>query len=459
MAEDTGPNDTLIQRPARLQRRQLSERVFRTLSLSAVVIAIGFLVLILLSVVTMSLRAVSHHQLVVNLSPTLERVLPPGSRDVSDVANNIPAFNALLTDEVRRVLYADNASRGTGVTDLFAPLAVSRIAEKVARNSDLLGTERQYSVPVSSNLDLYLKGRFVDETVVRLRRQAIAEHPIKPVEGLANAYTSSVFRVLPDRLRTAMSGDGADRPSVFLETDSAVLKVSDYQNGEATFDLIAGRLSEPQGAMRLRAVWTPESQRAISDEQIAVANFLKRQRIIRSTFNTRLLTAADSTYPELAGVLGALVGSLLILLLTALVSVPIGVMAAIWMEEFAPPNRMTEIIEVNINNLAAVPSIVFGLLGASVLLNLLGLPRSAPIAGGLVLAFLTLPIVIIASRAALRAVSDDLRTAALSLGASRMQVVTDHVLPAAAPGILSGVILGLARSLGETAPLLLIGMV
>jgi phosphate transport system permease protein len=172
-----------------------------------------------------------------------------------------------------------------------------------------------------------------------------------------------------------------------------------------------------------------------------------------------LLTNSDSTYPELAGGLSAIVGSLLTMLVTALVAMPIGILAAVYLEEFAPRNRVTEFIEVNINNLAAVPSIVFGLLGAALYINFLGMPRSAPLVGGLVLALMTFPVVIIASRAALKAVPPSVRSGALAVGASQMQTVFHHVVPLAAPGILTGAILGMARALGETAPLLLIGMV
>jgi phosphate transport system permease protein len=176
-------------------------------------------------------------------------------------------------------------------------------------------------------------------------------------------------------------------------------------------------------------------------------------------FNTTLFTAADSRFPELAGLRGALVGSFYLLLICFLFSVPTGISAAVYLEEFAPKNRWADLIEVNINNLAAVPSIVFGLLGLAVFVNWIGMPRSAPLVGGLVLALLTLPVIIIASRAAIKAVPPSIREAALGIGASRMQVVFHHVLPLALPGMLTGAIIGMSRALGETAPLLMIGMV
>ncbi|HZW58986.1 MAG TPA: phosphate ABC transporter permease PstA, partial [Woeseiaceae bacterium] len=180
---------------------------------------------------------------------------------------------------------------------------------------------------------------------------------------------------------------------------------------------------------------------------------------LEKRFNTALFENGDSREPELAGIKGALMGSFYMLVVTIALAFPVGAAAAVYLEEFAPKNRWSDLIEVNINNLAAVPSIVYGLLGLAVFINWLALPRSAPLVGGLVLALLTLPVIIIASRAAIKAVPPSIREAALGLGASRMQVVTHHVLPLALPGMLTGAIIGMSRALGETAPLLMIGMV
>lgn len=202
-----------------------------------------------------------------------------------------------------------------------------------------------------------------------------------------------------------------------------------------------------------------EDDRKISDQQIAWLDRLAADGHVVQAWNFEFLTSGDSREPELAGVQGAVRGSLLTLLVTFLLSFPVGVAAALYLEEFAPRNRFTDIVEVNINNLAAVPSIVFGLLGLAVFLNLFGLPRGAPIVGGLVLALMTLPTIIISARAALGAVPPSIREAALGVGASPTQAVLHHVLPQAVPGILTGTIIGMARALGETAPLLMIGMV
>jgi phosphate transport system permease protein len=202
----------------------------------------------------------------------------------------------------------------------------------------------------------------------------------------------------------------------------------------------------------------PEDQRRVSDKQIGWFETLVEQDRVSTPFNWGLLTNTNSRFPELAGLRGAIVGSALTLLVTFVLSFPIGIAAAIYLEEFAPKNRWTDLIEVNINNLAAVPSIVFGLLGLALFLNFMGLPRSAPLVGGMVLALMTLPTMIIVTRAALKAVPPSIREAGLGMGASKHQVIMHHVLPLAMPGILTGTIIGMAHALGETAPLLLIGM-
>jgi phosphate transport system permease protein len=203
----------------------------------------------------------------------------------------------------------------------------------------------------------------------------------------------------------------------------------------------------------------PEAERPVSDQQLRWVDQLRAENSLALRFNKTFLSNGDSREPENAGIWGAVVGSFYTLLLTLLLSFPIGVATAVYLEEFARRNRWTDLIEVNINNLAAVPSIVFGLLGLAVFIGFFGLPRSAPLVGAMVLTLLTLPTIIIASRAALKAVPPSIREAALGMGASRIQMVTHHVIPLALPGMLTGTIIGMARALGESAPLLMIGMV
>ena len=203
----------------------------------------------------------------------------------------------------------------------------------------------------------------------------------------------------------------------------------------------------------------PDEQQQLSPEIRQLADQMQASGVIESTFNVNILTSPDSrSSPASSGLAGAFMGSLFMMLIVIIISIPIGVASAIYLEEFAPKNWLTDVIEVNINNLAAVPSIVFGLLGAAIFIGWMHMPLSAPLVGGLVLSLMTLPTVIITTRASLKAVPPSTRQAALGLGASRLQTVFHHVLPLALPGILTGAIIGVAQALGETAPLLLIGM-
>ena len=204
---------------------------------------------------------------------------------------------------------------------------------------------------------------------------------------------------------------------------------------------------------------TPEKDRRINDKMIGYVDELRGKGLISFEFSDYLIFGSASRNAEMAGIYGALVGSILTLAVCLVLSFPMGVATAVYLEEFAPKNRITEIIEININNLAAVPSVVFGILGLAIFIGIFGMPRSIPLIGGVVLALMTLPTIIISSRAAIRAVPPSIRDAALSVGASRVQTTFHHVVPLAMPGMLTGTIIGMAQALGETAPLLMIGMV
>jgi phosphate transport system permease protein len=265
----------------------------------------------------------------------------------------------------------------------------------------------------------------------------------------------------------------------FPEVDgrAASRELSRIVSGSAAFDLQNAVLADPTLIGKTENRWLlasdavdllvkghiertlAEAERPVSNAQLAWIDKLIGEGSLELKFNTTFLTHGDSREPEKAGIWGAVVGSFFMLAITLLLSFPIGIATAIYLEEFAHRNRWTDLIEVNINNLAAVPSIVFGLLGLAVFIGFFGLPRSAPLIGALVLTLLTLPTIIIASRAALKAVPPSIREAALGMGASKIQMVTHHVLPLAMPGMLTGTIIGMARALGESAPLLMIGMV
>lgn len=253
-----------------------------------------------------------------------------------------------------------------------------------------------------------------------------------------------------------------DEPSVLIRVAGGWVKLTEVSNTGGKGDIIMPL----QGSGEIAAAeWVnyvpdlPENARKVSDAQIIWIESLRDKGAIDTVFNKRFFTSGDSREPEMAGVWGAVVGSFWTMLVTFILSFPIGVLAAIYLEEFAPRNRLTDFIEVNINNLAAVPSIIFGLLGLAVFQIFFGLPRSSPLLGGVVLALMTLPTIVISARVSFRAVPPSIRDAALGLGASRLQTSFHHVLPLAMPGIMTGTIIGISRALGETAPLILVGMV
>jgi phosphate transport system permease protein len=268
------------------------------------------------------------------------------------------------------------------------------------------------------------------------------------------------------RNRAAGGDDGlaldADMPSWLVRINGGMVKATDVAADRVTGQVLIpleSTAAAEAGSWQLIELTTPEDDRRLKDRQIAWVLDLEQQGLIQKRFNTVFFTHGASREPELAGIAGALTGSFYTLVLTLLFSFPIAVGAAVYLEEFAPKNRFTDLIEVNINNLAAVPSIVFGLLGLAVFINFFGVPRSTPLVAAMVLTLMTLPTIIIASRAALKSVPPSIREAALGVGASPLQTQVHHVLPLALPGMLTGTIIGMAQALGETAPLLMIGMI
>jgi len=264
-------------------------------------------------------------------------------------------------------------------------------------------------------------------------------------QALANANLPAVI----DTAANTAFGEGGARmisPGAQIAVRKAILADPTVLNGTATITVPASE-----------GIDVAAKGHGDAANEAAV-NRLKQAGALSTGFNLRFLTASDGTDPTLVGIWGALKGSLITMGITLALSFPIGVLAALYLEEYAPRNRWTDLVEVSINNLAAVPSIIFGLLGLAIFLNLMHLPRSAPLVGGMTLALMTMPVIVIAGRNAIKAVPPSIRNAALGIGASPVQVVFHHVLPLALPGILTGTIIGMARALGETAPLLMIGM-
>jgi phosphate transport system permease protein len=277
--------------------------------------------------------------------------------------------------------------------------------------------------------------------MMRLVQASLAEH-FPDVKSRKDRR--KLMRFLSIGAREQLRNRILDDPSVVGKTVAVTLLASDDID-----QLVKGNIDAS----------LPQSSRKVKDKEVAWLQTLQSENRVTLNFHTMFFTNGDSREPELAGIWGATMGSLLMLAVTLFTAFPVGVLTAVYLEEFAPKNRVTDFIEVNINNLAAVPSIVFGLLGLALFLGVMGMPRSAPLVGGLTLALMTMPTIIIAARASIKAVPPSIRDAARGMGASPMQVVFHHVVPLAMPGILTGTIIGMAQALGETAPLLMIGMV
>ncbi|WP_420431004.1 phosphate ABC transporter permease PstA [Hyphobacterium sp.] len=497
---------------ARLARRYRAEARFRMFGVLAIVVAISVLVLLIGSIALQSVPAFRTYELTLEVELDPARVDPAGDRSEASLRRG--SYNRLLQDGLRDAFPGiDSRSDLRELFGLYSSLNSARLLDRVIANPDLVGQTINFTFPISDDADLYLKGLTTDSsetapeleatpsgttgvitlfadanvfspivTDIRVRLNEQAEQLENRAERYAQRAEFSASSDAADRLlreaemaRTeaaelrARAGPGNSTVEMSPELPSRLVRIN---GGIVAIERIgdSGRMAEGRVLVSLEntapssdwRIWTlevPQSARRISDAQIAWAETLRERGIVRAAFNTYLFTNADSREPELAGVLGAMIGSALTMIVTMFLAVPIGVATAVYLEEFAPKNRFTGFIEVNINNLAAVPSIVFGLLGLAVFISLFGLPRSAPLVGGMVLALMTLPTVIISSRAALKAVPPSIREAALGVGASRLQTVMHHVLPLAAPGILTGSIIGLAQALGETAPLLMIGMV
>jgi phosphate transport system permease protein len=506
---DISPIRTAVRK--NLGARYRAELRFRAAGLGAVATAVGILIILLSSIVSGGLPAFTAHELALTVDLDRETVDPRG--DGSEESLRRGSYSRILQDAMRAEFPEVQGRRDLrNLFSLYTALNATRLMDEVLEDPTLIGTRHTFTMPLADDLDLYLKGHLVDDRTlatsgtlsvsgddgeVRVQssatdfrdfaaevtrglraRATLLEVDAEALEVRAGEltgteaedmlYDAGINRRQAADIRSALeAGAGPitlddSLPSVIVETDGrAVLLTGLARDGAGA----SGRFLLGSGSVEATDDWTlyvidtPAERRRVSDQLIVWTRALEARGAINAVFNTYLFANADSREPELAGVKGALYGSILTMIITIMISVPIGVFTALYLEEYAPKNRFTALIEVNINNLAAVPSIVFGLLGLAVFINAFGLPRSAPLVGGLVLSLMTLPTVIIATRAALQAVPQSIRQAALAVGASRTQTVFHHVLPLAAPGILTGAIIGLAQALGETAPLLMIGMV
>ena len=435
----------------RLKARYRAEARFRAYGIAAIVVSLAFLGILLLDILLKGLPAFTEHRL--NLDIAIPAGLAGAGAPTPEAIRGAD-WRKVLQDSVRGVfpeVTERKARKQLG--QLVASGAEDALRERALAEPGVIGTTVPMSLPLSDKAGVFRQGgsgsvdRVIGSTPLML---AVAG------DEVTMPATPEITKAFGGR-----STIGEDAPSALVFAANGAIKLQKLEGGTASGVLLRplAATEVPAGNWTLMTVATPQSRRDISDLEVAWLEKLGTEGRIERGFNWRFFTASDSREPEHAGIYGALIGSLMTMLVTLGLCLPLGVAAALYLEEFAPKTRLTDLIEVNINNLAAVPSIVFGLLGLAVFLNFFGLPRSAPIVGGLVLSLLVLPTIIIASRAALSAVPPSIREGALAVGASHQQAVFHHVLPLALPGILTGTILGIARALGETAPLLMIGMI
>jgi phosphate transport system permease protein len=459
----------------RVRRRYAADRRLQAYGIIAITLAVGLLGILLTSIVVTG--APAFLQTKVNL----EIYVDPAHVDPQDPAKG--NYRVLVREALAPFYPADATDRQkTEIGKILTSDAPYIVRDYVIAHPDSIGKTITLPIAVSDPFDQLHKGVIPKEVdaltwsqVVyfeRLQNRGVVVEadgrtslkldafidPAKveagpPLSGdfaaiardslqiyLPDVHDTALFAMLADNAPEAIEKLVVADPNLIGKTVQATVPVS------ATFT----ELAKGKKPMVLNPRFT--------EPQIEAFDAMAVKGIIHMPFNWELFFNADSRFPERAGLAGGIVGSFYLLMVCFLLSFPIGISAAVYLEEFAPKNRLTDFIEVNINNLAAVPSVVFGLLGLAVFLGFFGLPRSAPLVGGLVLSLMTLPTIIIATRAALKAVPPSIREAALGVGASKHQVILHHVLPLAMPGILTGTIIGMAQALGETAPLLLIGM-
>ncbi len=487
---------------ALVKRRYRSEARFKTYGAVALVMTSVFVAAVIVDVVLKGLPAFWQHSLVLDVPLKAEEIDPKGARDVAQI-RNADYFSVARNALFAAVPGVEERLPRKALAGLLSSGAPDELRQEVVADPNLIGRTVKARLLLSDDADLYLKGGETAVSKVPSRgvatpsgtsgeitiltsandfagdllkiKQALGgqisgmetslrrlvrggEQYAAQAEDLRKEIAALKVRVEQPKVAEALDGK---LPSLLVAINGGLVKLSKISDSEASGTTILPLASADEakpGEWSVVTYETPENSRKITDLEVTFLEKLRTDGEVEKRFNSRFFTSGDSRDAELAGILGSLTGSILMLTVTLALCVPVGVLAAVYLEEFAPRNWFTDIVEININNLAAVPSIVFGLLGLAVFLNFFGLPRSAPLVGGLVMALLVLPTIIIAARAALKAVPPSIKEAALGVGASHQQAVFHHVLPLAMPGIMTGTIIGMAHALGETAPLLMIGM-
>lgn len=498
------PDVTSDNARARVRARYRAERRFRFYGLAALAVTTVFLVVLVADILRQGLPAFWQHSLVLDVAVPADFIDAKSKSDTSAIrgADYFPVTRDAL-EAVIPGIEGRNARKQ--LVRLLSTGAPDELREQLVADPGLIGQTVKSSLLLTDDADLYFKGTgtkiltspgrgiatpngttgeitvltsandFANDVVaLKQSLQKRAEALLAQAGRIERRSEpgASVARVNELRAEAAAlkarfeetKGDehlDAQMPSKLVAINGGLVKITKMNNAGITGDVLLPLKSTDEAqpeSWKIVTYETSENDRKVTDQEVAFLERFRELGKVERRFNWRFFTSGDSREPELAGIRGSLFGSALTLLVTLALSLPIGVMAAIYLEEFAPKNRLTDLIEVNINNLAAVPSIVFGLLGLAVFLNFFDLPRSASLVGGIVLALLVLPTIIIAARAALKAVPPSIKEGALGVGASHQQAVFHHVLPLAMPGIMTGTIIGMAHALGETAPLLMIGM-
>lgn len=489
---------------ARIRARYRAETRFRAYGVMALGFTTLFLAMLIVDIVKRAMPAFIEHVVELEVPLPAEALASGGKVDAQSIrsADYFPIIKEALDKVIPGI---EGRSAQKQLSRLISTGAGDAVRDRLLADQSLVGKSIKVPLLLSADADLYFKGHgtnivsratrgvatpsgttgeitilsaandFAEQLVaIKVELQARVAQLDAEAAGLSRSKDKSAIARAEEakseaaELRKRVEQPGVEEvldskiPSLLVELNGGLVKASSIGGssikGEVLLPLNSTDEAAP-GRWRIVTYVTPESDRKISDQEAAFLERFRSIGAVKSGFNTRFFMAGDSREPELAGIRGALTGSVLTLFITLLLCLPVGVAAAVYLEEFAPKNRLTDIVEVNINNLAAVPSIVFGLLGLAVFLNFFDMPRSAPLVGGLVLALLVLPTIIISARAALRSVPPSIKEAALGVGASHQQAIFHHVLPLAMPGIMTGTIIGMAHALGETAPLLMIGMV
>ncbi len=459
----------------RVRKRYAADRRLQAYGIFAIALAVGLLAILLGSII------VNGYTAFVQTKVNVEFYIDPAKVDQSDPAKG--NFRALVREALASVYpKTETDKQKTELTRILTSDAAYILRDYVLTHPDSIGKRITLPIAVSDPFDQLNKG-VIPREVDALSSTQTRWFELLQNRGLVVDETSGAKLKLDVYIDPAKIEKGPPLSGDFVAmTKESLQSYLPTVHDEVLFAMLAPNASDSikvrieadpnligktvQALLPLEAPYqtlakgeTPmELNPRFSKVQIGAFDAMLERGMVRTPFNWELFFNADSRFPERAGLAGALTGTFLMLLVCFGLSFPIGIAAAVYLEEFAPKNKLTDLIEVNINNLAAVPSVVFGLLGLAVFLGFFGLPRSTPLVGGMVLALITLPTIIIATRAALKAVPPSIREAALGVGASKHQVTLHHVMPLAMPGILTGTIIGMAHALGETAPLLLIGM-